>query len=172
MREWETLPDLILSCGGFDIESGYFPGDSVDFMATNKLYYQTYFKGEHINMISRDTQWKTAIASIAKDTFHYRILLRSKVGDSIHLVEKSKVGKGLRSFARKLFKNISPALASCKWTTVADENLRSDLLKFEEQMFHHKFKVGVLYAKEGQRSEEEMFCNRMYSVSWLCGSLM
>lgn len=158
--EWNNLPDMILSCGGYNIENGYFPSDDKDFMIDNKRYYHSYFLSkDHVNLMCKDTPWKTVIASIAKDTFHYRVLLRSKIEDRIYMIEKSKIDKGFKSFTRKLFKSISPALGSCKWTTVTDENFKKDLLTFESQMYQNKLKVGVLLAKDGQRREEEMFCN-------------
>lgn len=159
-QEWNSFPDLIQSCGGYNIENGCVRGEEKDFMIENKRYYQSYFLSkDHVNLISRDTPWRTVIASIAKDTFHYRVLLRSKIEDRIYMIEKSKIDKGFKSFTRKLFKNISPALGSCKWTTIGDESLRKDLLTFEAQMFQSRLKVGVLLAKDGQRREEEMFCN-------------
>jgi len=50
-------------------------------------------------------------------------------------------------------------LTSTKFVRVKDPLLVEDLLEFEEKMMVKRYKFGVLYVKDGQDEENEMFGN-------------
>lgn len=168
-EHWELLPDLTISCVGYNTENGYLRMNDapIDFMQYNRKFYEDFFiDKEHINLISKGSN-KPIICSILKERFHYRVLVRNSIEDRHYLIEKTKLDKlklSFKSFTQKLFKSISPKLAGIKWTTVGDDCLKDDLLTFESYMVHRQFKVGVLLANEGQRREEDMFCNGAYKL--------
>jgi hypothetical protein len=50
-------------------------------------------------------------------------------------------------------------LANAKFSKVKDPALNTDLLDMERKMIAKNYKFGILYVKEGQTKENEMFAN-------------
>lgn len=62
-----------------------------------------------------------------------------------------------------------PMLINTKFVRVKEPMLVNDLLEFEEKMMVKRYKFGVLYVKEGQEEENEMFGNGTASIdSFIC----
>ncbi|ELR11121.1 RapGAP/RanGAP domain containing protein [Acanthamoeba castellanii str. Neff] len=53
----------------------------------------------------------------------------------------------------------TPVLANAKFSKVKDPALNTDLLDMERKMIAKNYKFGILYVKEGQTKENEMFAN-------------
>jgi len=49
---------------------------------------------------------------------------------------------------------------------INDNSMNTSLLNFEESMLKTFFKIGILYAREGQTTEEEMFSNEHGSAAF------
>ena len=54
---------------------------------------------------------------------------------------------------------VNPSIQSNKLHKITDPKLQKELLKFDEQSLIKNYKIGVLYCKEDQKLEEEMFGN-------------
>ena len=52
-----------------------------------------------------------------------------------------------------------PVLSQCKWVKVEDPAIKQKIFDFEQQSISTKYKVGVLYVKDGQTDENDMFSN-------------
>jgi hypothetical protein len=52
-----------------------------------------------------------------------------------------------------------PILANAKFSKVKDPMLCNDLLEMERKMISKNYKFGILYVKQGQTKENEMFAN-------------
>ncbi len=50
-------------------------------------------------------------------------------------------------------------LANAKFSKVKDPALNTDLLDMERKMIAKNYKFGILYVKDGQTKENEMFAN-------------
>jgi len=61
-------------------------------------------------------------------------------------------------------------LTSTKFVRVKDPLLVEDLLEFEEKMMVKRYKFGVLYVKDGQDEENEMFGNGIVPSPLFCAS--
>jgi hypothetical protein len=65
-----------------------------------------------------------------------------------------------RSFdAVRRYRSHTPVLANAKFSKVKDLALNTDLLDMERKMIAKNYKFGILYVKEGQTKENEMFAN-------------
>ena len=67
----------------------------------------------------------------------------------------------------RAIKRVQPQMNSLKFLKASHQNasLKERLLRYEEQLFSKCYKIGVLYAKEGQTTENEMYNNGMPSSS-------
>lgn len=59
----------------------------------------------------------------------------------------------------KYVKRINPFLAPLKLNEIPDVELISSLVKYEKAEIVSTYKMGVLYVKEGQQDEDDMFSN-------------
>jgi len=57
------------------------------------------------------------------------------------------------------YRSHTPVLANAKFSKVKDPALNTDLLDMERKMIAKNYKFGILYVKEGQTKENEMFAN-------------
>jgi hypothetical protein len=55
-------------------------------------------------------------------------------------------------------------LANAKFSKVKDSALNTDLLDMERKMIAKNYKFGILYVKEGQTKENEMFANGTHQI--------
>jgi len=134
--------------------------------AENELpYYQTHFHGkEHTNYVGNDPglNGPFAISTIKEHLSTgdkiIRVLLRTKMANTrFDVYTKPSKKKTVES----LLKEVKPNLTlQNKIKQVKNKAISDDLLHFETRQLVSNYKVGVLYCKEGQVKEEDMFFNR------------
>jgi hypothetical protein len=64
------------------------------------------------------------------------------------------------------FKQTLPAYAKLKFLKLSTQLIKDRLLKYEDQIVRTVYKFGVLYCKEGQTEEDDMYNNG--ALSSLC----
>lgn len=64
-----------------------------------------------------------------------------------------------------------PALANAKFSKIKDPALNQDLIELERKLIPRNYKIGLLYVKEGQTKENEMFANGMRLFWFFSSSL-
>lgn len=69
-------------------------------------------------------------------------------------------------YAMEILKALKPSLSKKRVKEIKSQILEEELLQLEEKTIKKKFKFGVLYMKNGQLTEEEMFNNRKGSPSF------
>lgn len=57
------------------------------------------------------------------------------------------------------FKQTLPAYTKLRFTKLATQLIKDRLLKYEDQIVRTVYKFGVLYCKEGQTEEDDMYNN-------------
>ncbi|KAL6080612.1 Rap1 GTPase-activating protein 1 [Balamuthia mandrillaris] len=137
------------------------------FEVSDIAWYTDYFYGkEHENYAGADTVLGPLVASLcrerAEDKKQVRLLLRSKKGDLRRCFPKSDFGGTIKRVAlRDALALIDPLLAEAgeKLKLVKDPSFCQELLDFETKQVVKNFKIGVLYCKGDQTTEEEMFNN-------------
>lgn len=143
--------------------------DPFDLSDNDYIFYRENFIDQaHINFLSPDSPIGPFAVSVVhnKDTAEYTALVRTREGNSRMSVPVSQVKI---PFFRKLFGSGPPAsvllrsidakIPYRRVRTVKDPRLPGILLNLEEKQTIKGFKFGILYAKEGQTKEDEMFAN-------------
>lgn len=132
---------------------------------------------EHQNWIGIDEKQGPFIISVRKennpnnpDSKLIRVLLRTRRGDDRKCVQQklvtSKAAKLNKSATiNDIMKVIDPTLNRQKIKLIKDPSIVEDLKKFEECQLVKSYKFGILFCKEGQTREEEMFSNGSFSHS-------
>nr|XP_012147426.1 PREDICTED: signal-induced proliferation-associated 1-like protein 2 isoform X3 [Megachile rotundata] len=143
------------------------PIESVD---EGAHYYRRYFLGrEHQNWFGMDEQLGPVAISIRKDANQYRIIVRT----SELLTLRGSVPEealGIRPQGRlptrELLELVAPEvqLGCLRLGTSAAEEA---LARLDEQGLSNRYKVGVLYCRSGQRTEEEMYNNQHAGPAFL-----
>ncbi|XP_076672127.1 signal-induced proliferation-associated 1-like protein 2 isoform X1 [Andrena cerasifolii] len=144
------------------------PIESVD---EGAHYYRRYFLGrEHQNWFGMDEQLGPVAISIRKDLNQYRIIVRTSELLTLRgSVPEDALGirpQGNRLPTRELLELVAPEvqLACLRLgTPVAEEALA----RLDEQGLSSRYKVGVLYCRSGQRTEEEMYNNQHAGPAFL-----
>lgn len=166
------LIDLLVHNEGFLLEFGSpkvaLSSRTQNIIEDAHLDYQYYEKDmapqEHRNWVATGPNGPLALSigtqpvrqglGPKKNLNSYRVLLRTKEGDErLTLLAPSfkDVLKTLRS--------VRPEHASVKWSRCKDPSIVTELISFEQQSIVTKYKFGVLFCKEGQVDEDEMFSN-------------
>ncbi|XP_076297046.1 signal-induced proliferation-associated 1-like protein 2 isoform X2 [Lasioglossum baleicum] len=144
------------------------PIESVD---EGAHYYRRYFLGrEHQNWFGMDEQLGPVAISIRKDVNQYRIIVRTSELLTLRgSVPDEALGirlQGNRLPTRELLELVAPEVQlGCLrlGTTVAEE----PVARLDEQGLSSRYKVGVLYCRSGQRTEEEMYNNQHAGPAFL-----
>ncbi|KAL6056501.1 GTPase-activating Rap/Ran-GAP domain-like protein 3, partial [Balamuthia mandrillaris] len=84
----------------------------------------------------------------------YRCLIRTKRGDS-HAILAAPSQKELFDSLRSVYAFLDKKLL----TQIDNPQFAKDLLSFEDDMMYTEFKFGVLYYRQGQVLEDDMFAN-------------
>ncbi|XP_012543705.2 signal-induced proliferation-associated 1-like protein 2 isoform X2 [Monomorium pharaonis] len=136
------------------------PIESVD---EGAHYYRRYFLGrEHQNWFGMDEQLGPVAISIRKDVSQYRVIVRTSELLTLRgSVPEEALGirpQG-RPPTRELLELVAPEvqLGCLRLGTPAAEEA---LARLDEQGLSNRYKVGVLYCRSGQRTEEEMYNNQ------------
>eukprot|EP00039_Didymoeca_costata_P025638 m.14024 g.14024 ORF g.14024 m.14024 type:complete len:867 (-) comp4969_c0_seq1:62-2662(-) len=133
---------------------------------TETRWYFRYFLGRsHQNFLSaltlvdddNNTELEPVLLSILCDEDgSIRAILWRKSGTE-RLLTKGQRGKA--PDAKKVLTAFGHGIPERRVTEVKDPNLQDELLVVEEQEGAVNFKIGVLYAKAGQTTDDEMFSN-------------
>jgi len=150
---------------GFLVEWGdgtAHPGQRLEILdhLKNTLYYLYYFHGRpHSNFIVTGGPCP-AILSVEETTEeadskpHLRCLLRTPMEDRWVFIKN-----GVKSL-KKALRGASPdILGQAHLVKVVAPELQEELLSFERMSVSKQFKLGLLYCKPGQTSEEDMLNN-------------
>ncbi|XP_071523885.1 uncharacterized protein [Panulirus ornatus] len=143
-------------------------------------YYQNYFCGqEHQNWLGMDDSLGPVAISIrrekvedASDSAHslpayqYRVIVRtSELFSCQGTVLEESLGrfsgeKGRSPGVREALEYVCPQLSvGCLRLGQTSPQTEEALIRLDELGIHKKFKVGVLYCRAGQTTEEEMYNN-------------
>ncbi|XP_011865019.1 PREDICTED: signal-induced proliferation-associated 1-like protein 1 isoform X2 [Vollenhovia emeryi] len=143
------------------------PIESVD---EGAHYYRRYFLGrEHQNWFGMDEQLGPVAISIRKDVSQYRVIVRTSELLTLRgSVPEEALGirpQG-RPPTRELLELVAPEvqLGCLRLGTPAAEEA---LARLDEQGLSNRYKVGVLYCRAGQRTEEEMYNNQHAGPAFL-----
>ncbi|XP_058136147.1 signal-induced proliferation-associated 1-like protein 3 isoform X4 [Dasypus novemcinctus] len=151
---------------------------SIEHVDLGARYYQDYFVGkEHANYFGVDEKLGPVAVSIKREKledhkdhgpqFQYRIIFRTRelitlrgslLEDATPTATKHGTGRGLPP--KDALEYIIPELnIHCLRLALNTPKVTEQLLKLDEQGLCRKHKVGILYCKAGQSSEEEMYNN-------------
>lgn len=161
-------------------------GPVLELVDQGALYYKQYFeKYEHQNYFGIDNVLGPVALSLRREKLEspenplsdngkdstarylYRIILRTSelntlrgyiMEDSIPSTAKHNTSRGLP--LRDVLEYVVPDLPlGCLKLAINSEKTREQLCKLDEQGLSNKYKVGILYCKAGQGTEEEMYNN-------------
>lgn len=144
-------------------------------------YYRNYFSThEHQNWFGVDDALGPVAVSIRKEkledvtdsahslpTYQYRIIVRtSELFSCQGTVLEESLGrpggeKGRGPGVREVLEYVCPQLSvGCLRLGQATPQTEESLLRLDDLGVHNKFKIGVLYCRAGQTTEEEMYNNQ------------
>ncbi|XP_056393629.1 signal-induced proliferation-associated 1-like protein 3 isoform X4 [Hyla sarda] len=151
---------------------------SIEHVDLGARYYQDYFHGkEHCNYFGIDEKLGPVAVSLKRDKLddskdhgpqnQYRIILRTSElvtlrgmihEDAVPSAAKHGTVRGLP--LKDVLEAVIPELnIHCLRLAMNSPKVTEQLLKLDEQGLCRKHKVGILYCKAGQSSEEEMYNN-------------
>lgn len=153
---------------------------SIEAVDQGASYYKNYFHGqEHQNWFGVDEALGPVAVSIRKEkvedatdnahtfpAYQYRIIIRSSELSTLRgtILEESlwRPGgeKGRCPGVREVLEYVCPSLSvGCLRQGQSTTQTEEALLKLDDLGVHKKFKVGVLYCRSGQTTEEDMYNN-------------
>ncbi|KAM9325155.1 signal-induced proliferation-associated 1-like protein 3 [Gastrophryne carolinensis] len=151
---------------------------SIEHVDLGAKYYQDYFHGkEHCNYFGVDEKLGPVAVSLKRDKledskehgpqYQYRIIFRTSElvtlrgmthEDAVPSAAKHGTVRGLP--LKDVLEAVIPELnIHCLRLAMNSSKVTEQLLKLDEQGLCRKHKVGILYCKAGQCSEEEMYNN-------------
>ncbi|XP_032182203.1 signal-induced proliferation-associated 1-like protein 3 isoform X2 [Mustela erminea] len=151
---------------------------SIEHVDLGARYYQDHFVGrEHANYFGVDEKLGPVAVSIKREKledhkdhgpqYQYRIIFRTRelitlrgsiLEDATPTAMKHGTGRGLP--LKDALEYVIPELnIHCLRLALNTPKVTEQLLKLDEQGLCRKHKVGILYCKAGQSSEEEMYNN-------------
>lgn len=171
--------------GGYRIEDGSETSPLVDRNALmgnillenpeiETRWYFKYFLGHHHKnwiafLSSRDGMMEPVLLSMfseeADDDLSVRAILWRKSGSERLL---TRIPKGKMVDPRKIIAHFGHGPPDKKYMEVKEASVQDELLVIEEQEGAVNFKVGVLYGKKGQTTDDEMFSNESGSPEFEC----
>ncbi|KAM3829582.1 signal-induced proliferation-associated 1-like protein 3 isoform 2-T2 [Vipera latastei] len=151
---------------------------SIEHVDLGARYYRDYFSGkEHFNYFGVDEKLGPVAVSIRREKledhrdfgpqYQYRIIFRTSelttlrgaiLEDATPTTTKHGTVRGIP--LKDVLEHVVPELnIHCLRLALSVPQVSEQLRKLDEQGLCRKHKVGVLYCKAGQRSEEEMYNN-------------
>ncbi|KAK0174637.1 hypothetical protein PV327_010391 [Microctonus hyperodae] len=144
----------------------------IEYVDEGARYYRKYFLGkEHQNWFGMDEQLGPVAISIRKDNAHYRIIVRTSELLTLRgSVPEDALGlrahQGNRLPTRELLELVAPEVQiGC--LRLGTQTAEEALARLDEQGLSNRYKVGVLYSRAGQRTEEEMYNNQHAGPAFL-----
>lgn len=132
-------------------------------------YYEHFYGREHANFVGTHESVGPIVVSLSEraDNGSYRAIIWTKSGDERLFIGESEVkGRAEAKAMLKALRKMQASIADVKLTQVRDAELQRRLAEMELRQIVNNYKFGVLYAREGQRAEEEMFQNREPSAEF------
>eukprot|EP00029_Vermamoeba_vermiformis_P005869 TRINITY_DN2152_c0_g1_i1.p1 TRINITY_DN2152_c0_g1~~TRINITY_DN2152_c0_g1_i1.p1 ORF type:complete len:549 (+),score=190.02 TRINITY_DN2152_c0_g1_i1:44-1690(+) len=124
-----------------------------------------FWQKPHQNFIGQDPRQGPVVVSVIQSDGTGRAIVRTGTGEArLEGPVRPGVVKG-RSF-RPVLKALRPDIDVKLLTRVKDQQLANELKKYEDDQLITKFKFGVLYVREGQTHEDDMFANSEPSVQF------
>ncbi|KAK7790568.1 hypothetical protein R5R35_002024 [Gryllus longicercus] len=163
------------------------PARAIESVDQGALYYRKYFHGQdHQNWFGMDENLGPVAISIKKERIdrndgnassssssnsgqiaQYRLIIRTSelltlrgsiLEDAVPNLKASNSNKGMNT--KEVLEYIAPELQiSCLRLGIHSAQTEEQLLKLDEQGLTNHYKVGVLYCRAGQASEEDMYNN-------------
>jgi hypothetical protein len=135
-------------------------------------YASSFLEGQHYNLLGQHETLGPVIVSIQQAS-PARTLIRTRVGTLRVLIPQehcTRLGLMLKYIVNKKFPPPPSGhsyhdlldlslLKGIKFTLLGNTQLQQDLREFEEHHRQNRFKVGVLWVKAQQESEEDWFGN-------------
>eukprot|EP01116_Phalansterium_solitarium_P022014 TRINITY_DN7108_c0_g1_i1.p1 TRINITY_DN7108_c0_g1~~TRINITY_DN7108_c0_g1_i1.p1 ORF type:complete len:995 (-),score=257.85 TRINITY_DN7108_c0_g1_i1:255-3167(-) len=138
------------------------PLDLLDADKSIPRYAQQFFKRDHGNYVSegnvKDGPAVLSFERVKDKTQQAWAVLRTKQHTKYYQTpaKQSTSYSSMLSYAKSKF----PEIATHSFSQVKDSSaLEPELLKYEAQSISNNFKFGVLYVKDGQKTEDDMFSN-------------
>jgi RAP1 GTPase activating protein 1 len=154
-------PPVILPTPGFRVELGGSIKTVEDVFLEKKEKNSSYFKDhfygkKHANYLGGDRN-KPVVVSVSFEPVNgqTKTIVRTKYDDFFITIPSSQIKA--RMF-RSLIKSL-PEFANIKLKENKDEALSKKLLHMEDRLLVKAYKFGVVYCKEGQTDENDMFSN-------------
>jgi hypothetical protein len=147
----------------------------IDNSANDILFYKKYYaSNEHQNYIVIDEKTGPYVISVVREVNPnnsnsklIRVLNRSRKGDDRKCVQEKLVATkgifGKTASINDILKTVYPFISRQKVQLIKNPSIVEDLENFEVRQQIQSYKFGVLFCKEGQTKEEEMFSNGAYS---------
>uniref|UniRef100_A0A8C5PU65 Signal induced proliferation associated 1 like 1 n=1 Tax=Leptobrachium leishanense TaxID=445787 RepID=A0A8C5PU65_9ANUR len=150
----------------------------VEHVDLGAYYYRKYFyQKEHWNYFGSDENLGPVAVSVRREKledanengpqYNYRVIFRSSelmtlrgsvLEDAIPSTAKHGTARGLP--LKEVLEHIVPELSvQCLRLAFNTPKVTDQLLKLDEQGLSYQLKVGVMYCKAGQSTEEEMYNN-------------
>jgi len=159
---------------GKESKEGYFGLLTDSSQSCDLNVYKAYFYDqEHTNYLGVDPEEGAVCMSLVRVTAStinspavrhrkvaqrpakkYRVLIRTKKGDN-HVILAASSQKELFESLRSVYPFVDKKIL----TEIVNPKFAEDLLSFEDTMMYTEFKFGVLYYRDGQTNEDEMFGN-------------
>lgn len=148
-------------------QKGQRPIESVD---NGAKYYRDHFLGqEHQNWFGMDEQLGPVAISIkrerlqeAENQYQFRMIVRTSELLTLRgsVVEESVPSVGKQVTTKEVLEYVTPEVQiGCLHQGVSTAPCEKQLLKLDEQGLTDHYKIGILYCRAGQSSEEDMYNN-------------
>lgn len=132
-------------------------------------YYEHFYGREHATFVGRHENVGPIVVSLLErpDNGSYRAIIWTKSGDErLFIAEGDVQRRGDAKAMLKQLRKMQSSITDVKLTQVRDPELQRRLAEMELRQIVNNYKFGVLYAREGQTREEDMFANRESSVEF------
>jgi len=163
--EGEDTPDgkfVVANCEDPNLLLGIFDIKDND----AKFYKEHIYSKDHANFLCKDSDIGPIAVSLLYENKSYTALLRTPEFNRRVFVKEEEIPRNwwrewlnLPPSFSEVLRSVSAHLPVDKMVQVHDPKVAQALLSIEEQQLIKGFKFGLLYAKEGQSKEDEMFSN-------------
>ncbi|XP_053399601.1 signal-induced proliferation-associated 1-like protein 2 isoform X2 [Mercenaria mercenaria] len=186
-----TILDCSPTCVGHILPPHIkYKGHVIEYVDTGAYYYRHFFNGQdHQNYFGVDDNLGPVAVSLKREKlderenhlgkseaglFQYRVILRTSELTTLRgsVLEDAIPASGRLSSSRgvpvkDLLEFLVPEVqASCLRQATAGQKTCDQLIKVDEQRIFSTYKVGILYCKTGQTTEEEMYNNEHSSPAF------
>ncbi|KAB0374530.1 hypothetical protein FD755_013022 [Muntiacus reevesi] len=133
----------------------------VEHVDLGAYYYRKFFyqKGNcHLQLPKGPSHWLYQLLSLDVSLFQLMTLRGSVLEDAIPSTAKHSTARGLP--LKEVLEHVIPELnVQCLRLAFNTPKVTEQLMKLDEQGLNYQQKVGIMYCKAGQSTEEEMYNN-------------